>query len=118
MNVQTISPSQAIAIGATTVGIIGFPQASFTTPASTGWTKASAGQFTVEAPSGVASLQVNETGLYLKENDLGIPAFDMSIESQTTKLGWLLAQNMNYEQIKMKMLEDLHWEINIENELI
>lgn len=73
---------------------------------------------TTQAPSGVASFQVNESGQYLKENDLAIPAFDMSMESMTTKLGWLLAQKMSYEQIKIKMLEDLHGEITIENELV
>ena len=36
----------------------------------------------------------------------------------TTKLGWLLAQNCSYEEIKYKMLQDLHGEITIENELI
>ena len=59
---------------------------------------------TTQAPSGVASFQVNETGQYLKEHDLAIPAHDMSIESMTTKLGWLLAQNLSYEEIKFKML--------------
>jgi len=73
---------------------------------------------TTQAPGGVASFQVNESGQYLKEHDLAIPAFDMSMESMTTKLGWLLAQKMDYEQIKIKMLEDLHGEISIENELI
>lgn len=73
---------------------------------------------TTQAPSGVASFQVNESGKILKERDLAIPAHDMSIESITTKLGWLLAQKLSYEQIKYKMLEDLHGEINVENELI
>ncbi|MCD4705185.1 asparaginase [bacterium] len=73
---------------------------------------------TTQAPSGISSFQVNETGQYLKKHDLAIPAHDMSIESMTTKLGWLLAQKLNYEQIKIKMLEDLHGEINVENELI
>lgn len=73
---------------------------------------------TTQAPGGVASFQVNAGGQHLKENDLAIPAYDMSIESMTVKLGWLLAQNMNYEQIKIKMLEDFHGEIRIENELI
>ncbi|MEK7649303.1 MAG: asparaginase [Patescibacteria group bacterium] len=73
---------------------------------------------TSQAPSGVASFQVNETGQYLRDNDLAIPAFDMSIESMTTKLGWLLAQKVSYENMKSKMLEDLHGEINIENELL
>ncbi len=73
---------------------------------------------TTQAPGGVASFQVNETGQYLKENNLAIPAYDMSMESMSTKLAWLLAQNFSYEEIKTKMLEDLHGEINIENELI
>lgn len=73
---------------------------------------------TSQAPNGVSSFQVNETGKYLKDNDLAIPSFDMSIESMTTKLAWLLAQNLSYEDIKFKMLQDLHGEINIENELL
>jgi L-asparaginase len=73
---------------------------------------------TTQAPSGVASFQVNSGGAYLRDNDLAIPAHDMNIESMTVKLGWFLAQNMNYEQIKIKMLEDLHGEINVENEMI
>lgn len=73
---------------------------------------------TTQAPNGVASFQVNESGQYLKEHDLAIPAHDMSMEAMVTKLGWLLAQKMDYEQIKIKMLEDLHGEINVENELI
>ncbi|MEK7583212.1 MAG: asparaginase [Patescibacteria group bacterium] len=73
---------------------------------------------TTQAPSGVASMQVNETGAYLRENDLAIPAHDMSIESITTKLGWLLGQHKNYEEIKSKMIEDLHGEINVEPELL
>jgi len=73
---------------------------------------------TTQAPSGIASFQVNESGQYLKEHDLAIPAHDMSIESMTVKLAWLLAQKFDYEQVKHKMLEDLHGEINIENELI
>ncbi|MFA5184098.1 MAG: asparaginase [Patescibacteria group bacterium] len=73
---------------------------------------------TSQAPSGIASFQVNESGKVLRERDLAIPAYDMSIESMTTKLAWLLAQKFSYEQIKQKMVEDLHGEINIENELI
>lgn len=73
---------------------------------------------TSQAPSGIASFQVNESGKILKDKDLAIPAYDMSIESITTKLAWLLAQKFSYDQIKQKMIEDLHGEINIENELI
>lgn len=73
---------------------------------------------TSQAPSGVASFQVNESGKMLKDRDLAIPAYDMSIESMTVKLAWLLGQKFSYEQIKSKMITDLHGEINIENELI
>jgi len=73
---------------------------------------------TTQAPSGVSNFQVNETGQYLREHDLAIPAYDMSIESMTVKLSWLLAQKMKYEDIKQKMVEDMHGEITIENELI
>jgi len=73
---------------------------------------------TTQAPSGVSNFQVNETGMHLRQNDLAIPAYDMSIESMTAKLSWLLAQNLKYDEIKLKMLTDLHGEINIESELI
>ncbi len=72
---------------------------------------------TSQAPEGVASFQVNETGVYLQEHNLAIPAYNMSIESITTKLAWLLAQKVPYERMEQKMLEDLHGEITIENEL-
>ncbi len=73
---------------------------------------------TTQAPSGVSNFQVNETGQYLREHDLAIPAYDMSIESMTVKMAWLLAQKMKYEDIKQKMIEDMHGEITLENELI
>lgn len=64
------------------------------------------------------SFQVNETGLHIKENELGIPAFDMSMESMTTKMAWLLAQGKSYEKIKLDMITDLHGEISVDNEMI
>lgn len=73
---------------------------------------------TTQAPNGLANFQVNETGQYLRENDLAIPAYDMSIESMTVKMGWLLAQGLSYEMIKAKMIEDHHGEIHIGSELI
>jgi L-asparaginase len=73
---------------------------------------------TTQAPNGLANFQVNESWKYLHDNDLAIPAHDMSMESMIVKLGWLLAQNVSYELMKTKMLEDLHGEINIESELI
>lgn len=73
---------------------------------------------TTQAPGGVSNFQVNETGQYLRDNDLAIPAYDMSIEAMTVKLGWLLAQEVSYEDIKLKMLEDMHGEIVVENEMV
>lgn len=73
---------------------------------------------TTQAPSGVASFQVNEPGMYLRDHNLAIPAHDMSIESITVKLSWLLAQDTTYENIVKKMTEDMHGEINPETELI
>jgi len=72
---------------------------------------------TTQAPNGISNFQVNETGPHLRENDLAIPAYDMSIESITVKLSWLMAQKMKYEDIKQKMIEDMHGEITLEQEL-
>jgi hypothetical protein len=33
-------------------------------------------------------------------------------------MAWLLGQDKTYEEIKVLMLTDLHWEIDIEGELI
>jgi len=72
---------------------------------------------TTQAPNGNSNFQVNEPGQHLKENNLAIPAFDMSIESQTTKLAWLLAKKgkgkLSYEDIKREMITDYHGEINV-----
>jgi len=73
---------------------------------------------TTQAPWGTANFEVNETGQYLKKNDLAIPAYDMSIEAMTVKLSWLMGQWLSYEKIKIKMLEDLHWEIITNSELL
>lgn len=73
---------------------------------------------TTQAPGGISNFQVNETGQYLRENDLAIPAYDMSIEAMTVKLGWLLAQGASYESINSKMLEDMHGELYVGSELV
>ena len=43
-----------------------------------------------------------------------IPAFDMTTEALTVKLGWLLGQNLNYNEIIKKLNENIRGEINIE----
>ncbi|MEN9846083.1 MAG: hypothetical protein RIS36_1230 [Pseudomonadota bacterium] len=73
---------------------------------------------TTQAPNGIASFLVNDGGKYLRDNDLAIAAHDMSIESMTTKLAWLLAQKLDYETIKATMVKDLHGEISVETELL
>ncbi len=72
---------------------------------------------TTQAPNGNSNFQVNEPGAFLRENNLAIPAYDMSIESITTKLSWLLAKRqaltITYEQIGEHMVTDLRGEINV-----
>lgn len=72
---------------------------------------------TTQAPNGNSNFQVNEPGQALREKELAIPAYDMSIESQVTKLGWLLAQKnsgkLTYKDISGKMREDMKGEINV-----
>lgn len=72
---------------------------------------------TTQAPNGNATLQVNEPGQKLAEQDLVIPAFDMSIESQTAKLCWLLAKmdnsQINFGQLREMMKTDMKGEINV-----
>lgn len=72
---------------------------------------------TTQAPNGNSNFQVNESGQKLAEEDLAIPAFDMSIESLTTKLSWLLAKGVAYESIRTEMHRDLHGEINVVNDM-
>jgi L-asparaginase len=72
---------------------------------------------TTQAPNGNSNFQVNEPGQWLRDNDMAVPAFDMSIEAQTTKLAWLLHRNSvrhhTYTQICEKMQEDLRGEITV-----
>jgi L-asparaginase len=72
---------------------------------------------TTQAPNGNSNFQVNKPGQYLREHKLAIPAFDMSIEAQTTKLGWLLAKKnkgeLTYQQVCEQMVNDLRGEINV-----
>jgi len=72
---------------------------------------------TTQAPNGNSNFQVNEPGQMLKANELAIPAYDMSIESQTTKLAWLLAKKkkgeLTYSQVCEQMVNDLRGEIDV-----
>jgi L-asparaginase len=79
---------------------------------------------TTQAPNGNANFQVNDPGQYLKDHELAIPAYDMSIEAQTAKLGWLLAKKnfepvregeskMSYHTLCEAMVTDMHGEVNV-----
>ncbi len=72
---------------------------------------------TTQCPNGNSNFQVNQMGQDLKKKGLALPAFDMSIESMTVKMGWLIGQGLSYEQIKNMMQKDLHGEINITNDM-
>jgi len=72
---------------------------------------------TTQAPNGNSNFQVNEPGQKIKERNLAIPAYDMSIESQTTKLAWLLAKRekkaIDYENLCREMIADLRGEVSV-----
>jgi L-asparaginase len=72
---------------------------------------------TTQALNGNSNFQVNESGKMLRDERLAIPAYDMSIESQTIKLAWLLAKKnngeINFRQLCAEMVHDLRGEINV-----
>lgn len=71
---------------------------------------------TTQAPNGNSNFAVNEPGQLLDKHKLAIPAYDMSIESMTTKLMWLLGQGFGYDEITDRMLDDLHGEVSPEED--
>jgi L-asparaginase len=72
---------------------------------------------TTQAPNGNSNMEVNDPGKQLKDAGLAIPSYDMSIESQTTKLAWLLAKRnrgeVTYQQLCQQMVQDIRGEINV-----
>lgn len=66
---------------------------------------------TTQAPNGNSNFQVNAPGKKLKDENLAIPAYNMSMESQIAKLSWLLGQNYTYEQVQVEFLKDHKGEI-------
>lgn len=66
---------------------------------------------TTQCPGGATALGLNEPGLKALEAG-AIQVFDMSMESMSTKLMWLLQQKCPYEKIKEMMQTNLRGEIN------
>ena len=70
---------------------------------------------TTQAPNGNSNFQVNDPGMKISVEKLGIPSFDMSIEAQTTKLAWLLAKkekgDISYNQLCEEMTRDIRGEV-------
>jgi L-asparaginase len=65
---------------------------------------------TTQAPDGTASMDINTPGKEARK--LGaIPARDMSMESMTVKLAWLIAKDLPYEEIRKQMGQSDHGEI-------
>ena len=65
---------------------------------------------TTQAPDGIASMDINTPGKLARS--LGaIPARDMSMESMTVKLAWLLGRKLPYDEIRRQMGEAVHGEI-------
>ena len=72
---------------------------------------------TTQAPNGNSNFQVNAPGEYPKKHKLAIAAHDMSIESITTKLAWLLAKKakgkITYDQLTEMMTSNIRGEIDV-----
>lgn len=68
---------------------------------------------TTQAPDGVATMRVNDPGI-LAEKKGAIPANDMSIESMTVKMAWLLGQGKSYRKIVREMTNNFRGEISPE----
>jgi L-asparaginase len=65
---------------------------------------------TTQAPDGVASMDINTPGKEARK--LGaIPARDMSMESMTAKMAWLLGRKLPYDEICRQMVESVRGEI-------
>lgn len=67
---------------------------------------------TTQAPMGQATFDVNDNGAHFAAENLAVAANDMSIEAMTTKLAWLLAQDLSYETRISMLGQNLRGEIS------
>ena len=65
---------------------------------------------TTQAPDGVASMDINSPGM-LAYSLGAIPARDMSMESMTVKLAWLLGKKIPYDLMREQMMQPFRGEI-------
>jgi len=65
---------------------------------------------TTQCPNGVTRMNLNLVGKHALDTGV-IQAFDMSMESMTTKLHWLLAHKTPYEKVKQLMETDMCGEV-------
>lgn len=66
---------------------------------------------TTQCPGGATALGLNSVGMEALEYGV-IQVFDMSMEAMTTKLMWLLHQNIPYDDIKKMMQTNLRGEVD------
>jgi L-asparaginase len=66
---------------------------------------------TTQAPDGIASMTINTPGA-LAYNLGAIPAHDMSMESMTVKLAWLLGNEVPYKKMREAMTTSIRGEIS------
>ncbi|MFA7653604.1 MAG: asparaginase [Candidatus Magasanikbacteria bacterium] len=67
---------------------------------------------TTQCPGGATIMGLNDVGLKALHTGV-IQAFDMSMETMSTKLMWLLKQKTPYEKIQIKMHENMCGEVDI-----
>ncbi|GHS99287.1 L-asparaginase 1 [Bacteroidia bacterium] len=67
---------------------------------------------TTQIATGVASMDVNEPGILAQDHG-AIPAFNMSIESMTAKIAYLIGEGLPYEGFKTEMLRNYKGEIDV-----
>lgn len=67
---------------------------------------------TTQCPGGATVMGLNDVGLQALHTGV-IQAFDMSMETMTTKLMWLLKQKVPYDQLKKMMHTNLTGEVDV-----
>jgi L-asparaginase len=70
-----------------------------------------------QIPNGNAHQTANRPGRRVRRRGLGVAAHDMSHEAMTAKLGWLLGQGIEGEDLRQMMTRDLRGEITITTDL-